>query len=108
MELLNIFAMMGMVIDDILAILSVVGSAMLFVVSFSKAPMRRYGTIANWSIGGLVVGSLFQISMAITGTTPEMVGIVFRMTPMMANGLLGLSLLLLVGRWLIRRNRYAS
>ncbi len=106
MELLNVFAMMGMVIDDLLAILSVLGSVILFFGSFSDAPLRRYGRIADWSILGLVLGALFQISMAITRTTPEKIGFLVRVTPMIVNGLLGLSLLLLIGRWWIRRNRY--
>jgi hypothetical protein len=45
--------------------------------SFSKAPLRRYAKIAEWSLAGLVFGSLFQASMVITGTTPEKVGIFF-------------------------------
>ena len=106
MELLNIFAMIGMVIDDLLAMLSVVGSVILFFGAFSKARLGRYGNMANWSIGGLVFGGFFQLSMAITGSTPEQIGIVVRMTPLVVNSLLGLSLLLLVGRWLIRKNRY--
>lgn len=105
MELLNIFAMIGLVINDLVAIVSVIGSVILFVGSFSSASLRRYGRIADWSILGLVLGALFQISMAITGTTPDKIGFVVGMTPMMVNGLLGLSLLLLIGRWVIRRNR---
>lgn len=106
MEFLNLSAMAGMVIDDILAILSVVGSVILFLGSFSNAPLKRYGKIADWSIAGLIFGGIFQISMIVTGTTPEKVGILFRMTPSMVNGLLALSFLLLVGRWWVRRNRF--
>ena len=106
MEFLNLFAMVGMVIDDILASLSVVGSVILFLGSFSNAPVKRYGKIADWSIVGLIFGSLFQISMIVMGTVPEKVGIFFQMTPSIVNGLLTLSLLLLVGRWWVRRNRY--
>ena len=106
MEFLNLFAMVGIVIDDILAILSVVGSVILFLGSFSNAPLKRYGKIADWSIVGLIFGSLFQISMIVMGTVPEKVGIFFQMTPSIVNGLLTLSLLLLVGRWWVRRNRY--
>lgn len=105
MELLNIFAMIGTTINDLAAISSVLGSVILFVGSFSKAPLRRYGRIADWSIVGLVMGALFQLSMAITGTTPELIGMVVRMTPMMVNGLLALSFVLLMGRWWVRRNR---
>ncbi len=74
MEVITVLAMIGTVIDDFLAILSVIGSFILFAGSFSKAPMRRYGKIADWSMAGLVFGGLFQISMAVTGTTPEKVG----------------------------------
>jgi len=71
MDILNVFAMIGMVINDLLAILSVLGSVILLFGAFSKAPLKRYGKIAEWSILGLVFGGLFQISMAVTGTTPE-------------------------------------
>jgi hypothetical protein len=103
MEILNLFAMIGMVINDLLAILSVLGSVILLFGAFSKAPLKRYGKIFDWSILGLIFGGLFQISMAVTGTMPEEIGIVFRMPSMMINALLGVSLLMLVGRWLIRR-----
>lgn len=106
MELLNLFAMVGMVIDDLLATLSVIGSVVLFLGSFSKAPLKRYGKIADWSIAGLIFGAFFQISMIVTGTVPEKVGVLLQMTPILVNGLLALSLLLLAGRWWVRRNRY--
>jgi hypothetical protein len=103
MEIINLFAMVGMVINDLLAIFSVVGSVILLFGAFSKARLKRYGQIADWSILGLIFGGLFQISMAVTGTTPELIGIVFRMPAIMINALLGVSLLMLAGRWLIRR-----
>ncbi len=104
MELLNIFASIGLVIDDLLAILSVVGSVILFIGAFSKTPLRKYGRIADWSILGLVLGVSFQTCMLITGTTPELVGMVFRMSPLMVDGLFVLSFFLLLGRWWIRKN----
>ena len=107
MEFLNIFAMMGLMIDDLLAILSVIGSLILLIGSFSKAPLRRYGKIADWSIMGLVLGGFCQIAMAITGNVPEFVGFLVRMKPGMVNGLLFLSLTMLVLRWWIRRNRHS-
>ena len=106
MEFLNIFAMIGMAINDLLAILSIIGSVILFFGSFSRAPLKRYGQIADWSILGLIFGGGSQISMAITRTIPEQIGFVVRMTPTMVNGLLAFSLLLLIGRWWLRRNRY--
>jgi hypothetical protein len=104
MEILNIFAMVGMVIDDLLAILSVIGSSVLLIGSFSNTPLRRYGKIADWSIMGLVFGGLCQIAMVITGNVPERVGFVFRMESGMVNSLLLISLAMLVLRWWIRRS----
>lgn len=103
MEILNLFAMIGMVINDLLAILSVLGSIILLFGAFSKAPLKRYGKIFDWSILGLIFGGLFQISMAFTRTTPELIGVVFRMPAIMIDALLGVSLLMLAGRWLIRK-----
>ena len=108
MELLNFFAMIGMVINDLLALLSVVGSTILLFGAFSKASLKRYGKIAEWSILGLIFGGLFQISMAITGTTPEKIGVIFRMSTVMISALLGVSILMLIGRWVIRKLLYQN
>ncbi len=107
MELLNIFAGIGIVVGDLFAILSVIGSVILFIGAFtSNSPLRKFGRIANWSVMGLVFSVIFQLSMAITGTTPELIGAVVRMTPIMVDGLLILSFILLVGRGWLMRNRY--
>ena len=103
MEILNVFAMVGILINDLVAMLSVLGSTILLFGAFSKAPLKRYGHIANWSITGLAFGLLFQISMAVTGTTPERIGFVMPMSALMVNALMGVSMLMLGGRWLIRR-----
>lgn len=55
MEIIAVFAMIGMFINDLLAILSVIGSAILLFGVFSKAPLRRYGKIVDWSIVGLCI-----------------------------------------------------
>jgi hypothetical protein len=103
MEILNVFAMVGILINDLVAIFSVLGSTILLFGAFSKAPLKRYGQIANWSITGLTFGLLFQISMAVTGTTPEQIGFMMPMSALMVNALLGVSMLMLGGRWMIRR-----
>ena len=105
MNLLSVFAAIGMVINDLVAIISVIGSAVLFFGSFSDKPLSSYGRLVDWSYAGLIFGVFFQISMATTGTTPEKIGIVLAMTPAAINALLGLSMLLLVGRWWIKKNR---
>jgi len=102
MEIINIFAMVGMVINDLLAILSIIGSLIMLLGSFGKASWKKYGQIADWSILGLVFGWVFQICMAITKTTPDMIGVVFRMPSLMVYALLSVSLLMLIGRFAIR------
>jgi len=103
MEIINVFAMVGMVINDLLALLSVLGSFIMLLGSFGKASWKKYGRIADWSILGLVFGWVFQVSMAVTGTTPEQIGLVFRMSALMVYALLSVSLLMLVGRFIIRK-----
>lgn len=105
MELLSIFAAIGIMFNDIFALFSVIGSFILLVGAFaSKSPMRKFGRIANWSVMGLVFGVFFQISMAITHTTPDLIGMVVRMTPLMVNILLAISFLFLAGRLWIKKN----
>jgi len=109
MEFVDIFAMIGSTINDILSILSVFGNVILFLNSFSNTPFERYGKIAEWSTAVLVFGSVSQVSMMATENTPEKVGLLFQMAPNLVNGLLVLSFLLLVGSWWvrkIRRNQY--
>ena len=103
MELISIFAAIGLVIDDLLAIFSVIGSTILLFGAFSKAPLKRFGQIADWSILGLIFGGLFQVSMAVTGTSAEHIGAVVPMSALMVNALLCVSLLMLTGRWMIKR-----
>lgn len=103
MDVIDILAAVGSMFNDIASILSVLGSTILLFGAFSKTPLRRYGRIADWSLVGLGMGILFQISMAISGTMPEQIGFVFPMPPLMVSALLGVSLLMLVGRWVIRR-----
>jgi hypothetical protein len=103
MEIINVFAMVGMFINDLIAILGLLGSTILLLGSFSKAPLKRYGRIADWSILGIVFGVLFQVSMAITNTTPEQIGFLAPMPPLIITAMLGVSILMLSGRWVIRK-----
>ncbi|MBK6793016.1 MAG: hypothetical protein IPG80_10870 [Anaerolineales bacterium] len=103
MEIINILAMVGTIINDILALLSALGSFIMLLGSFGKASWRKYGQIADWSILGLVLGWGLQICMAITKTTPEQIGMIFRMPTLMVYALLSISLLMVIGRMIIRR-----
>ena len=63
----DVFASLDLTIDDILAIFSIIGSAILLLGAFvSDKPIGRFGEIANWSILGLVFGIIGQVSIAIT------------------------------------------
>ena len=103
MEIIEVFAMVGMMINDLMAILSLLGSTILLLGSFSKAPLKRYGRIADWSVLGLVFGIGFQVSMAVTGNIPEKIGFMVPMSPLMISAMLGISILMLVGRFVIRK-----
>ena len=103
MQIINVFAAIGMTINNLVAMLSAFGSAILLLGSFGKASIRHYGQIAQWSIAGLFFGLLFQISMAVTGSTPEQIGVLIPMPALMVDALLGVSMLMLGGRWLIRK-----
>lgn len=103
MEILNIFAIAGTLINDMMAIFSLLGSTILLFGAFSKAPLKRYGRIADWSILGLVFGILFQISMVITSAIPEKIGFIVPMPPLMVSAILGVSLMMLIGRFFIRK-----
>ncbi|MCE9645280.1 MAG: hypothetical protein K8S20_04710 [Chloroflexi bacterium] len=103
MELLNIFALIGLFIDDILATFSIVGSAVLFIAAIiSKKPMKKFGQVADWSILGLAFGGFGQIAIAVTRTPAEKIG--FLQLPLLiVNGLLFISLLMVVGRFILMR-----
>ncbi len=103
MQIINLFAMIGKVFDNLLALQSLIGSVVLLLGSFGKASIRSYGKVAEWSILVLVFGLLFQASMAITHTTPESIGFLMPMSALMVDTLLGVSLLMLFGRWYIRK-----
>ena len=90
--------------NDIFAILSVIGSAVLLLGAF--APIGKFGEIANWSIGGLIFGGAFQVCIMITGMQAEKIGILVRMPMNIVTSLFILSLMLLIGRWQLCRLRY--
>lgn len=95
MELLHFFATIGVKINDLLAIFSVVSSLILLFGSYSKSDL------ANYSLIGLFLGVLFQVSMFMTGM-PARIGIYVPMTPQLANWLFGASLFMVILRWILR------
>ena len=103
MEIITVFAYIGMTINDMLAVLSVLGSVVLLIGVF--VPLGKTGQFADWSIGGLIFGGIFQISMAVAKVEAEYVGILIRMPSAVAISLFMLSALLLLLRWQIKRKR---
>ena len=106
MNELVLFARIGLMLDDILAVISVVGCAILFLGAIlSRHSMKTFGEFANWSVVALAFGMLGQLSIAITDMPVDKIGFVFQLSPLIVNGLLVLSFLLLSGRWLVGRTR---
>lgn len=103
MDVIEILGYVGMGINDLISILAFVGSLILLLGSFGKASWKKYGRIADWSLLGLVFGWGFQIAMAVTNTMPERIGMVVPMSPLMVYALLSTSLLMVIGRIVIRR-----
>ncbi len=104
MGLVTLFATMGLVVNDLIAALSLLGSFLVLVGSFGSE--WRLGRFYTWSIGGLIVGTLFQVCIAVSGIPAELIGFILRLPATTINGLLVLSfILLLVHAW-IQRNKY--
>lgn len=98
MEVLHFFALIGIKINDLLAIFSVVSAFILLFGSYS------HGDLANYSMIGVAFGILFQVSMFMTGM-PARIGVLVPMTPLLANWLFGASLFMVILRWILRRNQ---
>lgn len=97
-SLIDIFAGMGMVIDDLLAIISLIGA---FIILFMRKPDEK---MAFWAVGGLFFGAVGQICLTIKGM-PANIGI-FQMNPGLVNALLLATLGLLILRPILRRRNY--
>lgn len=105
MQIVNFFAMVGMGINDIIVIYSVIGSLMLLLGAFLKPYRKKFDQFADWSILGFVFVAIGQIAMAVTATTPKKIGFIIGVSPWLVNVLLLLSLLLLAANWWIRKNK---
>jgi len=105
LNILSIIAKIGASVDDVLAIVSIVGSGLLFLVAFLTAdPLRKFGIIASGSVFGLLLGALGQFAIAYTDLKVRKIG-VFGFSPALVNELLIISFLLLVVRWFLVRGR---
>jgi uncharacterized membrane protein YdcZ (DUF606 family) len=105
LDILNIIAKAGASVDDVLAIVSIVGSGLLFLVAFLTAdPLHKFGILASGSVFGLLLGALGQFAIAYTDLKVRRIG-AFGFTPALVNELLIISFALLVVRWFLVRGR---
>ena len=116
-SLLAIPAGFGLMFNDILSLISVIGCGLMFLSAlFDTAlfgvPLRRLGELGEWCSAPLVFGTLFQIaliSLAGLEVDGEKIGLAIPMTAGMVNGLFAVSFLLLAGRWWLgRKERYKA
>jgi hypothetical protein len=97
--------------NDVLAILSLLGSLVLFLGAFPESPFKRLQKVAEWYIAPLVFGTFFQIAFVLLQLVPETetMGILVPMRPGLVNALFVASYVLVGGRWWVaKRMRHIS
>lgn len=92
--------------NDVLVIISLLGSLVLFLGAFRESPFKRLHKLAEWYIAPLVFGTFFQIAFVLMWLVPETetMGILVPMRPGLVNALFVTSYVLVGGRWWVRRN----
>ena len=108
MTTMSVFAMSALFFNDVLAMLSGVGSLLLCIGSLSSKDISaRLVALGEWCIAPLVFGSFFQIAMIITGVASdtERIGFIFPIPTSVVTGLFITSVCLLVARWWLGRKR---
>jgi hypothetical protein len=92
--------------NDVLGLISLLGSLLWFLGSLPNSPLKRLIGLAEWSSAPLVFGTFFQVSFLLIGMAPETptMGILVPMPPGLVTGLFSISVALFIGRkWLKRR-----
>ena len=91
--------------NDVLALISILGSVVLFLGSFPRSPFKRWIGLAEWNSAPLVFGTFFQVCFILTGMAPETeaMGLLVPMPPNLVTGLFAASLLLMGARWWRKR-----
>lgn len=111
MGIMTIFAASGYFVNDVLAILSAIGCALLFLsLFFPHNISARLISLGEWGTAPLVFGSFFQFSMIITGIAreTESIGFLITLPTGVATGLFAISILLMITRWWLKRHRSVS
>jgi hypothetical protein len=107
LQLLTIPAASAYFFNDILSLLSLTGTSILFLSDlFPASFVRHLVPLAEWYAAPLVFGSFFQVSFAAIGmiSETERMGFLLPMSPYLVTGLFVLSFLLRGASWWLRRN----
>lgn len=96
--------------NDVLSIISVVGTLALFLAAIPRLPFQRLTGLAQWYSAPLVFGTLFQAAFIAIGLVPETdrMGILVPMPPHAISALFALSMLLLAARVSLRVRRISA
>ena len=110
MKVLALFAMSGYFYNDVLVLISILGSSVLFITAFPHSPFERLIGLAEWSSAPIVFGTLFQVCLILTGVAAETesIGVLVPMTTDLVSGLFALSWVLLGSRWWLRRSGFKT
>lgn len=102
MAFIEIFAGVGLVAEDVLALMGLVGCIMIYLFG------RRARQFIEWGVMGVVFGWMFLLCMALTGPLPERIGMVIGLPPLVIVALLAVSTLLLGAKALSDRKHHSS
>ena len=105
-KILTIPAASAYFYNDVLGLISMLGTLVWFLGSFPNSPLKRLIGLAEWSSAPLIFGTFFQISFLLIGMAPETpaMGILLPMAPRLVMALFAISLMLLIARkWVKRR-----
>ena len=75
--------------NDVLALISILGSVVLFLGSFPGFPFKGLIGLAEWNSAPLVFGTSFQLCFSLPGMSPEtdVMGLLAPMPPWLVSGL---------------------
>lgn len=104
-SLFILLAMSGNFYNDVLALISLVGTCLMFVGAMAGGSRRRLIAIGEWSLAAVFFGILFQIAILITDLVPDKIGFVIPMQPSLVSALFSLSCVFLIGYWSMKRNQ---
>jgi hypothetical protein len=81
MYIINLWAWVAMLINNVFALISFIGSLVLLLAAIISRGFHRRartpGNLGPWSVACLVLGLLGQIAIVIAGKTGEQIGVFF-------------------------------